>query len=228
MRKYIFALFSILVVLLGSYLSFGFYRNSLLSTNIDYGSYSECFNDSTIVNRDFGLWNKEGVFEVRFVASGNSHCFAPKFPSIEVTSTNVTHWLHIVTTTGDVQFSGKHSSFGNKEQYWTFVDVGSQGKRDKSNPFYSVGSVFRDNPGWTVAPHIHLKWTGKLFALTEKDGVFYPVGALAWGFNLKSWALFPEAIDPTSLDTDAWLAVVSLLNEEYPNYEFSTELRPRT
>jgi len=223
MKRYIFALISILVAVLGSYLSFDLYRNSLFSTNIEHGNYSQCFNDTTLVNRVFSSWDGDEVLHVQFVGSGNEYCFAPKFPSIEVSSTNVTHWLHIVTTTGDVQFSGKHSSFGNNEEDWTFVDVGSQGKRDKSIPFYSVGPVFRDNPGWSVAPHISLNWTGKLFGLTERNGLLYPVGGLVWGFNLKSWALTSEAIEPTRLDKHAWLAVVALLSREYPNYEFSPE-----
>lgn len=65
------------------------------------------FNDSTLENRILSSWSKSGVFQVRFVASGNEHCFAPKFPSIEVTSANV-------TTNGDVQFSGKLFSLTEK------------------------------------------------------------------------------------------------------------------
>lgn len=223
MKKYIYSLMIIVVAVLSSYLSFHLYRNSLLSTNIEHGSYSECFNDSTLENRILSSWSKSDVFQVRFVASGNEHCFAPKFPSIEVTSANVTHWVHIVITNGDVQFSGKHASLGNDENNWFFVDVGSQEKRDKSVPFYSVGAVFRDNPGWKAAPHITLNWTGKLFGLTEKNGVFYPKGGLLWGFNLQGWAMKPEPIELVPLDKSAWLTVAGMLNEEYQNYEFSTD-----
>lgn len=221
MKKYIFTLFSLLVITVSSYISFGLYRNYLLATNIAHGSYSQCFDNSTTENFEFDLWNGEGAFTVRFVTSGNRHCFAPKFPCIEVMSSEVTHWLHVVTTTGDAQFSGKHSSFGNTEHDWTFIDVGSQEKRDNSNPIYSVGSIFRDNPGWTAAPHLPLEWTGKLFGLTEHDGVLYPVGALVWGFNLKSWTLLPDSVSPKLLDQSSWTEIADLLNEEYPNYVFS-------
>lgn len=221
MKKYIFCLLLILIVALSAYLSFGVYRNSYLSTNIENGSYYSCLNDSTIKKYSIDLWNQTEIFDIRFVASGNTHCFAPKFPSIEVSFSKVTHWLHIVETSGDVQFSGKHASLGNFGPNWVFVDVVSQEKRDSSNPFYSVGEVFRDNPGWTSAPHITLTWNGKLFGLSEIEGVFYPVGGVSWGFNLQSWSLTPEAIPPKLLHKSAWFEVVEALNDEYPNYVFS-------
>ena len=86
-----------------------------------------------------------------------------------------------------------------------------------------MGKVFRDNPGWTSAPHITLTWNGKLFGLSEIGGVFYPVGAVSWGFNLKSWSLDSEALSPKLLDKSAWLEVVETLNDEYPGYVFSAE-----
>ena len=223
MKNYILSSLLVLIVAVSAYLSFGFYRNSLLTTNIENGSYSSCFNDSETQKFSIDLWRQNDGFAIQFVASGNRHCFAPKFPSIEVSSSKVTHWLHIVETSGGIQLSGKHASFGSIEPYWTFVDVGSQEKRDNSNPFYSVGTVFRDNPGWTAAPHTSLNWTGKLFGLAKVEGVFYPVGGVSWGFSLKPWALLPKAIYPTSLDKSAWLDVVGLLNEEYPNYVFSSQ-----
>ena len=151
------------------------------------------------------------------------HPLLAKFPAIEVSSSEVTHWLHIVETSSGAQFSGKHASLGNFGPNWVFVDVGSQEKRDSSYPFYSLGKVFRDNPGWTSAPHITLTWNGKLFGLSEIGGVFYPVGAVSWGFNLKSWSLAPEALSPKLLDKSAWLEVVETLNDEYPGYVFSAE-----
>ncbi len=223
MKKYIIGSLFLLIVVVGTYLSFGVYRNSAFSTNIENGSYGECLNDSTIKKYSIELWNREDAFDVRFVESGNSHCFAPKFPAIEVSSSKVTHWLHIVETSSGAQFSGKHASLGNFGPHWVFVDVGSQEKRDSSYPFYSLGKVFRDNPGWTSAPHITLTWNGKLFGLSEIGGVFYPVGAVSWGFNLKSWSLAPEALSPKSLEKSAWLEVVETLNDEYPGYVFSVE-----
>ncbi len=223
MKKYISGSLFFLIVVFSAYLSFGVYRNSFFSTNIENGSYSACLNDSKVMKYSIDLWNQENVFNIRFVESGNTHCFAPKFPSIEVSSSKVTHWLHIVETSGDIQLSGKHASLGNFGPHWVFVDVGSQEKRDSSNPFYSLGEVFRDNPGWTAAPHITLTWNGKLFGLAEIGGVFYPVGGVSWGFNLNSWSLTPEAIAPRLLEKSAWLEVVETLNNEYPEYVFSVK-----
>lgn len=223
MKKYIYGSFLLLIVILGTYLSFSLYRNLLLSTNIENGHYRSCFNDPKNKKYRIEQWNKNDIFNIQFVESGNADCLAPKFPSIEVSSPDVTHWLHIVETSGDVQFSGKHASLGDFGPHWVFVDVASQEQRDRGNPFYSVGGVFRDNPSWTLAPHITLNWSGKLFGLSELNGVFYPVGGLSWGFNLKSWSLIPEAIAPKLLEKRAWLDVVEALNNDYPDYVFSVK-----
>lgn len=223
MKKFVFGLFFLFIVSFSAYLSFGVYRNSFLSTNIENGRYSACLNDSKVKKYNITLWDQDESFDIRFIELGNTHCFAPRFPAIEVSSSNVTHWLHIVETSGGVQFKGKHASLGNLGPQWVFVDVGSQQKRDNSYPFYSVGEVFRDNPGWTSLPHITLTWNGKLFGLTETEGVLYPVGGVSWGFNLKSWSLTPEAITPKLLEKSAWLGIVEVLNDEYPDYVFSDE-----
>ncbi|MDP2576055.1 hypothetical protein Q8W40_28075 [Vibrio penaeicida] len=139
MKKFIFGSFFLFIVAFSAYLSFGVYRNSFLSTNIENGSYSACLNDSKIKKYSIDLWDQDESFDIRFVESGNTHCFAPRFPAIEVSSSKVTHWLHIVETSGDVQFFGKHASLGNLGPQWVFVDVGSQERRDNSYPFYSVG-----------------------------------------------------------------------------------------
>ncbi|TFH88989.1 hypothetical protein ELS82_24780, partial [Vibrio ouci] len=110
MNKYIFGALFILITALSVHLSFGAYRNSFLSTNLENGSYRSCLNDAKIKKYSIDLWDQDESFDVRFVESGNTHCFAPKFPAIEVSSSNVTHWLHIVETSGEVQFVGKHAS----------------------------------------------------------------------------------------------------------------------
>ena len=107
MKKYIYGSFLLLIVILGAYLSFSLCRNLLLSTNIENGHYSSCFNDPKNKKYHIEQWNKNDIFNIQFVESGNADCLAPKFPSIEVSSPEVTHWLHIVETSGDVQFSGK-------------------------------------------------------------------------------------------------------------------------
>ncbi|MGF1908606.1 hypothetical protein L4C38_04075 [Vibrio kasasachensis] len=221
MKRFSVVSISILVILLGSYISFGLYRQSLLSTNIEHGNYKRCFNDSNLISQSSNSWDSAETFDVQFVAAGNEHCFAPNFPSIQVSSENVTHWLHIVTTSGDAAFSGKHSSFGSNQRNWTFVDVGSQEQRNNSVPFYSVGSVFEDNPGWSAAPHLSLNWSGKVFGLVEKDGEFYPMGGFSWGFDLKRWTFLPQAIYPEPLSKQDWFAIVDTLNEEYPSYKFN-------
>ncbi|ELR63095.1 hypothetical protein C942_04109 [Photobacterium marinum] len=221
MKRYILSAIGIVVVFTVLYGSFDFYRSSYLSTNIENGSYEKCFNDSNLKSFNYRSWGEGDLLAVRFVDSGNKGCFAPKFPSIEVTSPQVTHWIHIVSTNGNVQLSGKHSSFGSNGRGWQFVDVGSQSQRDSSIPFYSVNTAFRDNPAWSVAPHVTLDWVGTVFGLSEQDGVLYSVGGLSWGFTLQQWTLEPKAIPPQVVDKEAWLAVVDDLAKEYPNYKFS-------
>ena len=223
MKKTVFLFICILIILLISYFSFCIYRNVNLSTNIENGSYGKCFDDVNVISRTLSVWDGENPLNIKFIGKGNVHCFAPNFPSLEVSSKRVTHWIHIVKATGDVQLTGKHSSLIRSDDYWTFVDVGAQKKRDKGIPFYDTGSVFRDNPGWTFPPHVSLSWVGNLFGLVEKDGIFYPVGGLAWGFNLNAWTLNPEAIEPEPLEFEAWLNMVDSLNKEYPSYQFSKQ-----
>lgn len=91
----------------------------------------------------------------------------------------VTHWIHIVKTSGDKQFSGIHSSIEEAGSNWAFVDVASQEMRDKSYPFYSEGDAFRDNPSWSAAQHITLTWIGEIYGLVKVGEVFYPVGGLS-------------------------------------------------
>ncbi|MDP2576049.1 hypothetical protein Q8W40_28020 [Vibrio penaeicida] len=62
-----------------------------------------------------------------------------------------------------------------------------------------------------------------MFGLSEIEGVFYPVGGVSWGFDLKNWSLTPEAISPKLLEKSAWMDVVEVLNDEYPDYVFSVE-----
>ncbi|MGF1694004.1 hypothetical protein [Photobacterium kagoshimensis] len=221
MKRYILSAIGIVVVLISLYGSFDSYRNSHLSTNIENGSYEKCFNDSNLKNFTYRSWSGGDQLAVRFVDSGNKACFAPRFPSIEVTSPRVTHWIHIVSTNGSAQLTGKHSSFGSNVRGWQFVDVGSQNHRDNGIPFYSVNTAFRDNPAWSVAPHVTLDWVGTVFGLSEQDGVLYPVGGLSWGFTLQQWTLEPKAILPKVVDKEAWLAVMDDLVKEYPNYKFS-------
>ncbi|UXI00083.1 hypothetical protein [Photobacterium sp. TY1-4] len=224
MKRFLAGLIGIVVLVIAAYISFGLYRNALLATNIAHGSYAKCFDDPSLVQQTVSGWGSATEFDIRFVAQGNGDCYAPKFPSIEVSSAAVTHWVHPVTTTGQKQLTGKHASFGAQDDLWTFVDVGAQEKREHSIPFYSLGTVFRDNPGWQVAPHMDLNWQGMLFGLTERHGVLYPVGGVSWGFHLAPWALLPTAITPLSLGQQAWLDVVDLLNQEYPDYQFSRNI----
>ncbi|OOF11430.1 hypothetical protein BZG82_04060 [Salinivibrio sp. PR5] len=213
---------SLFTVFFASFIALMLYRNALLAVNLEHGRYSACFDDEAATEHMMPTWSDKEAFTVRFVPVGGHDCLAPNFPAIEVSSHKVTHWLHIVTTSGEQQFSGKHASFGNGQSGWTFVDVGSQERRNNSYPFYSEGEVFRDNPSWTAPPHRTLRWEGMLFGLSEVDGVFYPVGGISWGFNLFRWSLIPQPILPKSLARRHWLAVFGALNEEYP-YKFSAD-----
>ena len=214
----IFAIF----FFVGTYLVFGIYRNHTLSANVESGSYNSCFQSSVTNQYKLLTWLPSEVFDIRFAPSGSELCFAPKFPSISVSSSKVTHWLHIVRTSGDKQFTGKHASIADANWNWAFVDVGSQEMRDNSYPFYSVGGVFRDNPSWSAAPHITLTWNGELYGLVKIGETFYPVGGLTWGFKLNSWSLTPVAITPLTLKKDSWQTISQLLSKEYPDYKFAS------
>ncbi|WP_070963919.1 hypothetical protein [Vibrio sonorensis] len=223
MKKYIISVLLLATLLLAAYLSFGIYRSNILTANIESGDYVACFADASVETNRIDFLEHHESFDIRFAAHGNRECYAPYFPAIEVTSSKVTHWLHLVETSGDVQLSGKHASFGDSEKNWVFVDVGSQLKRDQSDPFYSVGTRFRDNPSWTAAPHLSLNWQGKVFGLAKVEDTFYLVGGVSWGFVLPSWSLKPYALYPRALDKSEWTNIVKALNKEYPELQFSDE-----
>jgi len=67
MKKYIYSLMIIVVAVLGSYLSFHLYRNSLLSTNIEHGSYSKCYcgQGKQACSLDLSLNNHSDSFGVK-------------------------------------------------------------------------------------------------------------------------------------------------------------------
>ncbi len=67
MKKYISSLMIIVVAVLGSYLSFHLYRNSLLSTNIEHASYSNCYcgQGKQACSLDLSLNNHSDSFGVK-------------------------------------------------------------------------------------------------------------------------------------------------------------------
>ncbi len=130
-------------------LLFGVYRN-LFSRN-QYWKWQLWWVSEWLCDKEIQYWFVESreCFDVRFVESGNFHCFANSHQNlctIEVSSSKVTHWQYIVETSSGAQFSGNMHPEIFLCPHWVFVDVRCQEKRDSSYPFYSLEKVFRDNP----------------------------------------------------------------------------------
>ena len=149
-------------------------RDRYIAANIADGDYDKCLNSEQTHKVQSPSWNLKYTINTRYLASGVSACYGPKFPVLEVVAKEATHWVHIVNTNGPQSFFGKHSQLYESEQ-WVFVDVGLQQRRDNDYPFYSEGVMFRDNPSWNSPIDKSLKWLGHFYPVKKVNGILFPL-----------------------------------------------------
>ncbi|GAL24763.1 hypothetical protein JCM19239_7363 [Vibrio variabilis] len=206
------------VIFVAFYISLAAIRIISLRPNIESGSYDSCFNlaAAKVLRSQF---DNTVTFEQSFVGHSDSTSFAPGYPAIKITCSNVTEWLHVVETNGPRQNHGKNSSLCDNSETWVFVDV-SEESRAKDCPFYASGGTFRDNPAWGILPHKDLYWRGRAFGLVMQDGKLYPLLGLEWGFRFNRWSVKPTPIYPRQLNRSDWQKLIPSLNRCYQQHQF--------
>lgn len=179
-------------------------------------SLSDCL-DQVSVAKPYSV----GELKINFTMPSPGSCPAQDFPSIYLNLPEVSHWIQFVRV---APFAAGQTELSDNltpgTQTWTFLDL-TPDQRKQKTLFTAQGSIFFDNPKWSISGKINLNWTAHLYAVIKLGpNQFKITHGVRWGYTIAQSTVI--AVEPQMIPSHERIQDMKWIKELSKNWSRPT------